>query len=129
MEPLIQKPTDCKPKVIFEPNGNLLIQGRSFGENPYNYFDPMVQFINNIRKKEVIMDIRMDYLNTASSKCLYEVIIALEENERIHRAEVRWHYEADDEEMQETGEIYAEMCEKVLFVHMPIEVNTNSFSL
>lgn len=128
MDVLTQKPTDCRPKAVFNPNGNLFIKGRSFSENPQDHFDPLVKFCNKLRAKEVIFDISMDYLNTASSKCMFEVISAIEENERVRRAEVRWHFEEDDEEMLETGEIYAEMCEKVKFELMPTEVTNLCFS-
>lgn len=129
MDTLIQRPSDCKPKVIFQTNGNLLIQGRSFGENPSDYFEPMVEFINKLRAKDVILDVKLDYLNTASSKCLFHVFDALEKNEKIKHGDVRWYYESDDEEMQETGEIYAEMCEKIKFEIIPTEVLDSSYSL
>lgn len=124
MDTLIQKPTDCAPKVIFSPNGNLLIEGRSFSENPNIHFEPLVEFCNKLKAEEVILDIKMDYLNTASSKCLYKVLEALEENSKLKQTEVRWFCEEDDEDMIELGDIYAEMCERVMFTNITIGVNS-----
>jgi len=125
---LTQRPTDCTPKAIFNPNGNLFIKGRSFSENPIWHFKPLVTFCKKLRAKEVIFDISMDYLNTASSKCMFAVISAIEDNERIQRAEIRWHFEEDDEDMLETCEIYADMCEKIQFNMLPSEETTLSYS-
>ncbi|HBH47363.1 MAG TPA: nuclear pore complex subunit [Bacteroidales bacterium] len=113
MENLIKKRTECTPEVKFHQNGNLIIRGRSFCEDPKNFYEPLIAYCNNLKAKDVIMDLMVDYLNTASSKCIFEIFEALERNPNIKWAEARWFYEEDDEEMLEMGEIYSDMCKKV----------------
>ncbi|NLN30763.1 MAG: DUF1987 domain-containing protein, partial [Bacteroidales bacterium] len=53
------------------------------------------------------VDIRLEYFNTSSSKCILDVFKKLE---AIHKAKneviVNWYYEEDDEDMLEAGEDY-----------------------
>ena len=54
-----------------------------------------------------MVNIRLEYFNTSSSKCILDVFKKLEV---IHKAknevEVNWYYEEDDEDMLEAGEDY-----------------------
>jgi hypothetical protein len=54
------------------------------------------------------MDFRMTYFNTASSKCLFDIIEILFEyqSEEYGSVEVNWFYKEDDEDMYETGQDY-----------------------
>ena len=54
-----------------------------------------------------MVNIRLEYFNTSSSKCILDVFKKLE---AIHKSrnevEVNWFYEEDDEDMLEAGEDY-----------------------
>ena len=56
---------------------------------------------------KTVVNIRLEYFNTSSSKCILDVFKKLE---AIHKAknevEVNWYYEEDDEDMLEAGEDY-----------------------
>lgn len=68
--------------------------------------DWLDQYKDNPLNKTVL-NIRLEYFNTSSSKCILDVFKKLES---IHKAkndvEVNWYYEEDDEDMLEAGEDY-----------------------
>jgi uncharacterized protein YkuJ len=54
----------------------------------------------------------MTYFNTASSKIILDILMRLETlHEDGKNISVEWHYEEDDEDMQEAGEEYADIVE------------------
>ncbi len=115
MKDLIINKTDSTPKVVFRSNGYLLIEGRSYVEDPTRFFKEILDWAQNMKSKDVTFDIMLDYLNTSSSKCVYQLIKAIDENPSIKTLNIHWHYDDDDEEIRETGEIYAELCSKAKF--------------
>jgi hypothetical protein len=62
----------------------------------------------------------MNYFNTASSKLLLDILIALETMyENGKDIVVHWFYDEDDEDMLEAGEEYADI------VDVPFEIKGN----
>jgi hypothetical protein len=57
----------------------------------------------------------MEYLNSASSKKLLELLRALDNNDSIIDFIVNWHYEADDEDALESGQIFEDLLKKAEF--------------
>jgi uncharacterized protein YkuJ len=54
----------------------------------------------------------MTYFNTASSKIILDILMRLETlHEDGKNITIEWHYEEDDEDMQEAGEEYADIVE------------------
>jgi uncharacterized protein YkuJ len=54
----------------------------------------------------------MTYFNTASSKIILDILMRLEDLHNDGKnITVEWHYEEDDEDMQEAGEEYSEIVE------------------
>ncbi len=108
MEPLILEPTPHSPRIHFDVNGKLLIEGRAIPENVTQLFKPLEEFILNLDVPEVTLDINMDYFNTATSKKLLELLKHLDANNKIKSALINWHYESDDEDSLDIAEIYEE---------------------
>jgi hypothetical protein len=91
-------------KGVFE------IKGRSIPENSVEFYKPLVDWLDSYKESplpKTVVDIRLEYFNTSSSKCILDVFKKLE---TIHKAknevEVNWYYEEDDEDMLEAGEDY-----------------------
>jgi hypothetical protein len=56
---------------------------------------------------KTVVNIRLEYFNTSSSKCILDVFKRLEAIHRSkHDVEINWFYEEDDEDMLEAGEDY-----------------------
>ena len=102
------QPTDYTPRFEFNLNGRLLIEGRSLPENVNKLFDPVMHFSRKISISEIVLDINLEYFNTATSKKMLELLQTLEFNTRIGKVTVNWHYEEDDEDSREIAEIYSE---------------------
>jgi hypothetical protein len=69
----------------------------------YNWLDEYLR----APKVETTVNMRLDYLDTSSSKHLYNIFQKLDAvSERGQRVQVNWHYETGDEEMAETGKDY-----------------------
>ncbi len=100
------------PTITFDlVQGEMEISGRSIPENSIDFYRPLLDSIDkysSIAKPVTTVNIKLEYLNTASSKCILDVFRKLE---TIHKAGsaiiVNWYYEDDDDEMLEAGEEYS----------------------
>ncbi|HRW62397.1 MAG TPA: DUF1987 domain-containing protein [Bacteroidales bacterium] len=110
----IQK-TDSTPEIDFNVNGNLKIFGRSLPEDVHKFYDPIVYWVNNLEVEHVKIDLKLEYLNTSSTKKILNLLLALEENEKIKSVDINWHYEYDDVEMEELGQIYEDDLRRCKF--------------
>jgi hypothetical protein len=86
------------------------ISGYSRMTNPSEYYDQMIQLLENYYaqfKKTLIIDFRFEYINTASTKWIYQMLVTLQQTVRSEGiVEINWYYEEDDETIQETGEVF-----------------------
>jgi hypothetical protein len=111
MNNLIIEPTSMTPRVEFLFQlGKLKLTGRSIPENSMEFFQPLHEWTTAYMEQphsETIIEIRLEYFNTSSSKSLLDL---LKKFEAIHEKKstllVRWYYEEDDEDMMEAGEDY-----------------------
>lgn len=111
MEPIFIEGTPKTPTIRFDAReGVFEIKGRSIPENSVEFYKPVVEWLERYKespKGKTIVNIRLEYFNTSSSKCILDVFKKLE---AIYKAkndvEVNWFYEEDDEDMLEAGEDY-----------------------
>ena len=111
MEPIIIEGTPKTPTIKFDSaQGVFEIKGRSIPENSVEFYKPLVEWLDSYKETplpKTVVNIRLEYFNTSSSKCILDVFKKLE---TIHKAknevEVNWYYEEDDEDMLEAGEDY-----------------------
>jgi hypothetical protein len=103
MEPLVIEATFATPSVKFYPDGNLYIGGRSLPENSVKFYGPVFEWIRSFKGKFISLEVRFDYLNTASSKQVYDLFMILKENTSVQKVNVNWYYEEGDEECYEFG--------------------------
>lgn len=110
MDNLTINPTQKTPKINLDAeSGNLLIEGRSIPENSVDFFQPVYDWIDAYAespKKNTTMDVKLEYFNTSSSKCILKVLKKLENMNAANKSQVaiNWYYEADDEDMLEAGQ-------------------------
>jgi len=98
------------PGIIYYPERNTLeITGRSIAENPENIFTPLsewitVHFTNN---HSLNVNIRLEYINSGSSKCLFDILKKLTGYHRSGKnVLMKWLFEEDDESILDLGEHY-----------------------
>lgn len=109
------EPTNSTPLVKFITDGRLLIEGRSLPENVTKFYSPLIEWVGLLKVEVVRMDINLEYQNSASSKKLLEMLKVLDANNSIKQLIVNWHYEADDEDALESGQIFEELLRRAEF--------------
>ena len=61
----------------------------------------------DLLKPNTIVDVKLEYFNTSSSKCILDLFKQLEKlNAGNTEVKVNWYFEEDDEDMEEAGEDY-----------------------
>lgn len=111
MENLIIEGTAKTPTVNFDKdNGVLVLRGRSIPENSIDFFKPLNDWVDSYSstpKSSTTVDVRLEYFNTSSSKCILDFFKKLESiNGNGTSVNVNWYFEEDDEDMEEAGEDY-----------------------
>ncbi|MFZ5554264.1 MAG: DUF1987 domain-containing protein [Bacteroidota bacterium] len=109
MENINIEGTPKTPTVSFNKESGILeIKGRSIPENSIEFYKPMLDWIEAYAKgpkAETQVNIKLEYFNTSSSKCILDVFKKLE-TVTSTKMVINWFYEQDDEDMLEAGEDY-----------------------
>jgi len=114
MENLIIEGTKTKPYVKFlAEEGVLEIGGESYPENALEFYEIVEKWLNSYLPdcgdKEVVFNFRMVYFNTSSSKAILDILDILEKRfKKGGNIKVYWYYEEDDEDIEESGEEFAD---------------------
>jgi hypothetical protein len=103
MKTLIIEPSKFSPKIVLNDSGEIIIHGRSIVEDPYEFYHPVLAWIKECDIESVKIEIRLDYMNTSSSKQIFNLLLFVEENVLIKDASVNWFYEHDDEDIFDIG--------------------------
>ena len=108
--------TPKTPKINCNPEkGELLISGRSIPENSIEFYKPLFDWLDEYTSSaegETVLNVKMEYFNTSSSKCLVEVFRRLESLHKDGKGvSINWYFEEDDEDMEESGEDFQEIIQ------------------
>jgi hypothetical protein len=103
--------TEHSPEIDLDlDNGVMEFVGRSLPSNSEQFYSRVYRWIEEYLeqpKDETTVNMRLDYLDTSSSKHLYNIFQKLDAvNERGQHVRINWHFETGDEEMAETGKDY-----------------------
>jgi hypothetical protein len=109
MEDLIIKGEAKTPTVKFDyEKGELLISGRSIPENSVEFYEPIISWLDKYKASNgssLSMDVKLEYFNTSSSKCILDLFKKLEELKKADKnIAIKWYFESDDEDMEEAGQ-------------------------
>lgn len=99
------------PAIDFDSlTGILELRGRSIPENSIEFFKPLNDWLDEYGvapKKSTQINVKLEYFNTSSSKCILDFFKRLEKlNGGSTDVFVNWYFERDDEDMEEAGEDY-----------------------
>jgi hypothetical protein len=113
------------PSIVLDPtNGAVEIAGNCYPENAFEFFEPVRTWIEQYfttSASNLSVRLHLNYINTASSKFLRELMIMLNsyfEHEKTIRVE--WLYDEDDEDMEDLGKTFS------LEFEMPIVVKATA---
>ncbi len=110
--------TNSSPTILFTKEGKLRIEGRLIPDNANTLFDVLINWVSNLNSTRVVFDINIEYMNTSASLQLFTLLMKLEENCLIKDLTVKWHYEEDDEDHYETGQIFEEKLYRTKFQYL-----------
>ena len=122
MEDLYLKKTFNSPEVEFiADKGELSLEGRSIPEDPGEFFELLIDWINEYflnPAKDTVMNIRLEYINSGSSKYMLEVLRIMKINHDAGKSvQIRWYFEEGDESIQELG-VHYEQTIQIPFEHI-----------
>jgi hypothetical protein len=111
MKELIIEKTNSTPGVEFNHfTGHLKIEGRSIPENPGDFFERLLDWIDQYYKNPVDVtrfDLNLEYVNSGSSKYLLGIFrILKKKQDEGNQCIINWYYEEDDEAIFSLGEHY-----------------------
>ena len=115
METLNIPATEDTPEVILDASGKFQFSGKSLPEDVTSFYDPVFEWIELYGQnplKASIFKFKFTYFNHESSKIILDILMKLEFlSENGEDVKVEWHYEEEDEEMEEAGEEYSYIVE------------------
>ena len=65
--------------------------------------------------KNVVFNIKLEYLNTSSTKQIFMLLKKRTDGEKYEKVKVNCYYEEDDEDMHEAGEYYSSLLPELEF--------------
>ena len=117
MELLKIESTKETPEIDFNnKTGILLIRGRSYSENSFEFYNEVITWIKdylNSPVEEIIVKIYLEYFNTTSSKCILEIFKELKKimDTKDKKIRIMWFYDENDVDMLETGKDYKDITD------------------
>ena len=115
MQNIYIEATSSTPQVSFDVNGRLMMKGRSLILDVKDFYSPLNEWISKLNATVVRFTIDFDYFNSASSKQILEMLKLLDSNNNVKDFDVFWHFEKDDEDILEIGQIFEERLRKARF--------------
>jgi hypothetical protein len=114
--------TNSTPYVSFVNERKLVITGRSISENEINFYRPIIAWASMLQVKLLEVDVNLEYVNSRSSKKLFQLFKVMDVNPDIKTLIINWHYDEGDEDAFMKGQVYQEALTKARFIfHMNID--------
>lgn len=122
MEKIDIAATARTPHLSFDSDtGIFLLEGESYPEDTKKFYDaPLSNVYTFLEVKDDakgVFSFKLKYFNSSSAKVLMDLFLAIEESAtKGNQFKIEWHYAADDDNMLELGEEFAEELDKADFV-------------
>jgi SiaC family regulatory phosphoprotein len=117
MEAFTSDGSEVTPRIVLDQKKGIFeISGRSLPDDCEGTYRPAVNWFKKYTgdsNPATVVEFKLEYMNTASAKMILEILSVLE---HIKGIKVVWYFLEDDEDMEETGEEFAEL------VKMPFEL-------
>ncbi len=108
--------SEDSPSILFDGEVGLIeIKGKSLPEDAKACYSQLQHLVKEYIKSPLSntrLNFRLEYLNSSSAKKILEIITLLEElPPRGFHVEIKWFFNADDEDMHEEGEEFRRMTD------------------
>ena len=122
MEKIEFPATNTTPYVSFVDNRKLVIRGRSISENEITFYRPLIAWASTLQVKLLEVDVNLEYVNSRSSKKLFQLFRVMDVNPDIKKLIINWHYDEGDDDALLKGQVYQETLTRARFnFHMNID--------
>ncbi|MGO9387745.1 MAG: DUF1987 domain-containing protein [Methanobacterium sp.] len=95
--------TKNSPRVELNPDGDMIIKGRSILDDPFPFYNNIIDWINKCTSEKLNLEIRIEYMNTSSSKLILYLLKSIKEHFNNSKVYIKWYYDSDDEDMLDMG--------------------------
>lgn len=103
--------TENTPAVILDPdNDRFLISGRSFSQNPYEFFKPIIEWLEKYSltpNRITNFEFKLEYFNSSSQKAIARILQILKQINEKNIVNIVWYYSEDDDDEKEIGEEFS----------------------
>lgn len=104
--------TEDSPAILLDSGQYLLrISGASFPEDAYETYQPVVNWIAQVKDEapKLICEFDFSILSSASNKILFELLLKLEDMYQAGKEiSISWYHDDFDEDMEEEGQSFAQ---------------------
>ncbi len=111
MERFDLKATDNTPDVILDPDAALLeFKGKSYPENTFNFYKPILEWIDTYVKKPpklLHINIKLTYFNSATTQILFDLFDLIQEY-APKNSKISWYYNPENPNAYEDYEDFSE---------------------
>jgi len=112
MEKIVIEETKYTPKIELDPNGTISLTGKSYPENTFEFYEPMMEWVKEYFENEpaevTTVNMEITYFNSSSSKLFFDFFDLLEENSEDNTIKINWIYDEENESAEEAGEDFIE---------------------
>ena len=125
MRALHVKETPTTPEINLDPEtGTFEMIGKSLPTNSIEFYGPVFDWANEFFYSSdapfnMILDFKLDYYNTSSSKQIAKLFRIIENSPTSENITINWFYDEDDIDMLESGERFG----KLLNIDFEFSVN------
>ncbi len=114
LENVFWQASEDTPQIILDKDkGYISFSGVSMPENTRGFYDPISEWITRYSRSpqgNTTVDFKFEYLNSASSKVLFDIMKQLQTiSNNGHSLQINWYYLEEDDDMYEAGEDFAEI--------------------
>jgi len=117
--------TKRTPKINLKTNGIMSIKGKSYPENTFEFYAPVMEWLEKYFESEPkqtsTFNLELTYFNSGSSKLFFNFFDLLAENSKKYTIVVNWIYDEDNESAQEAGEDFIEDFEELNIILQTIQ--------
>jgi hypothetical protein len=117
MDNLIIRKTDYTPEIILNTNGNMSFRGKSYSENVFEFYAPIMNWIEeyfkNNHTNQTIINMEIIYFNSSSSKQFFDFFDILDEANENNDIKINWICNKNNEYAQDSGEMFQEDFENL----------------
>jgi hypothetical protein len=117
MDALFIEETKGTPRVSLSLEGEMHIEGRSLPEDPVQFYLPVLEWVRKSTVENVTIYVRLDYMNTSSSKELYLFFKYIKQNIHVKTVIVNWYYEEGDDDVYEIGREFEAIVDLPFYYH------------